>query len=571
MSSYDLENMAVGLARFGEVSTDHIKRLWFPHLSDSSLEKQLTELRKEGWVDFRRWSVYDRERKQTIPQPALWHLTQAGHQTFKQSAQYPDKPARLRPRKLIQHDQRTRELQVRLIEWARPSDLSGITFFYEERLDPDHRRPVMDCLMLLELGGGFHQTHLVPFSDAPVLEWETPFRYAIEADNNSESGQIIRQKARAYRGIHEDADWRRWWLATWGPLPTILWAVPDQQRLHIIQKHWQKVWRRGSWLLVDDAGLQANELVRYRQGDVQRKWRIVFPSVQPEPSTPPAPAHPESAPTPAPTHLEIAPSASAPPPPVQPASPPSAAPSPRSPPRRTRLIVPAPPAAPVQDEQQHENEQQEPPASATPHPGTRWLSGMGRVLLLLLRAGVLITGGVLIWLEPLLWWYLLAVGVLAVLLWLNASTNGAVQEWALSLLLAAGMIILLVGSVVVGLRGCNLLAGQGAAPNPPPPAATATADRWATCGQGTALVDGLRMRAGPGLEHAYLGRNGDAQRWTLDAGEQVGVLCSVPVAADGYIWRRIFPWDGAVIDAWIATQEVDGRHFVDMADAPAAP
>jgi hypothetical protein len=214
---------------------------------------------------------------------------------------------------------------------------------------------------------------------------------------------------------------------------------------------------------------------------------------------------------------------------------------------------------------------------------------MGQVLLglLMLAASSLILTPLLAALAPLallLWqayWLPLVIAggvVLALLSYARASDaqrarlRHRLAEEAIALLWTAGIVsllLLLVGSAY------GLLWRPSDEPTPAPSTsapspATATPDPWQVCAVGEVLADGLRARRGPGVQYPVLGAS-EGNPVTYQAGQTVAVLCSAPREADGYRWRRIFPWDGAVIAAWVAVREGEGRHLVELRDTTAAP
>lgn len=253
----DIQNLLLGLAWLGELNRQQIARLWFLDKSVSTVEKTLTQLRKDNLLQCRSWSIHDEVRGVTVPQLAQWSLSSAGHDIVKTSAQYPLKPVRPRPRRLIGHDARTREVIVRLIEWARPHGLCGLFVGHEIRLDPRRTRPVCDALVVLQIGP-HHDVAAIPWSNDPAIEDETRYRYAIEADNATEPPEVIRGKGYAYRGVREDPAWDVWWRASYGPPPIPLWVVPSHKRLEVVQQQWCKAWPSGVWLITDDTGLAQN-------------------------------------------------------------------------------------------------------------------------------------------------------------------------------------------------------------------------------------------------------------------------------------------------------------------------
>jgi hypothetical protein len=173
----------------------------------------------------------------------------------------------------------------------------------------------------------------------------------------------------------------------------------------------------------------------------------------------------------------------------------------------------------------------------------------------------------------------IASGVVLVLLgYANASDaqRARLRHWlaeeAIALLWTAGMVSLLL--LLFG-GAYWLLWRPSDEPTPAhstsaPPLPTATPDPWQVCAVGEVLADGLRARRGPGVQYPVLGAS-EGDPVTYQAGQTVAVLCGAPVQADGYRWRRIFPWDGAVIAAWVAVREDKGRRLVELRDTTAAP
>jgi hypothetical protein len=284
--TFDLLNLLLGLAWLGELDREQIARLWFAHRSVSTVEKTLAELCKQGLIQKRSWSKRDAARNITAPQLARWSLTPTGHAQIKQRDQYPPKAAQPRQKRLIEHDARTTAIIVRLIELARPRDLSGVAVAHELRLHPERSRPVMDALVVFQLHGGFNQSHLVPWSRDLPTEDERLFRFAIEADNDTEPPEVLRGKARAYRGVNGDTEWLRWWRQHYGPPPLPIWVAPDAARMQTIHTHWTKVWPEGMWYITDDTGLAHNRWLKY-DGGQEQPIEVAFPA--PPPALPPAP------------------------------------------------------------------------------------------------------------------------------------------------------------------------------------------------------------------------------------------------------------------------------------------
>lgn len=300
VTSFDPTNLLLGLAWLGELDRQQIRRLWFADKSDSTVEKALSALRREKLITLRSWSLRDKQRQITVPQPAQWSLAAGGHARIRANSQYPARPAEHRRAGLIPHDARATAAIVRLIELARPAGLSGVFIARELRLNQRQRRPVCDALVVLQLGS-FDRSDLVPWSGDRAIADEQRVRYAIEADNATEPLAVIQAKAEAYRKLSEDLSWAEWWRQQYGPLPLPLWVAPTEERAQAIHAQWRQVWPRGEWYVTSDEGLADNRLLHWKSGS-ERLVRLTFRSARPKaaaastgPSPAPAPqARPEA-------------------------------------------------------------------------------------------------------------------------------------------------------------------------------------------------------------------------------------------------------------------------------------
>ncbi|HSH79920.1 MAG TPA: replication-relaxation family protein [Herpetosiphonaceae bacterium] len=296
-------NLLLSLAWLGELDKTQVQRLCLSNRSISTVEKTLTALRKDSLVEPRSWYI----SVDGIPheQPSLWALTKKGHELIVGHDQYPPKPAPIGPKRLIGHDYRTNETIITLVEHARRSDLSGIYVQYEVRLDPTQPRPRMDALLIIQTGGGYARTDLVPWSKDPAIEDEARWRFAIESDSDTEPIAVIEGKARAYRAVHRDPTWHDWWRAQWGPLPFTIWVVPNPPRLYAVHEAWERTWPTGTWMLTTEKSLPLNKWLVYVNRE-SRGGRIEgFPHPRPKPQPVaqralPAPAAPAIPATPAP-------------------------------------------------------------------------------------------------------------------------------------------------------------------------------------------------------------------------------------------------------------------------------
>src|SRR5215210_4503288 len=117
-------NILLSLAWLGELTKTQVHRLCLSSKSIYTVENTLRALRADGLVEPRAWYI----NVDGIPheQPSLWTLTKKGQDLIAGHDQYPPKPANDGPKRLIGHNYRTIETIIRLVELARPVDLSGI-------------------------------------------------------------------------------------------------------------------------------------------------------------------------------------------------------------------------------------------------------------------------------------------------------------------------------------------------------------------------------------------------------------------------------------------------------------
>jgi Bacterial SH3 domain/Replication-relaxation len=497
--TFDLLNLLLGLAWLGELDREQIARLWFHVRSVSTVEKTLAELCKQGLIQKRSWSKRDAERNVTVPQLARWSLTPTGHAQVKQRDQYPIKAAQPRQKRLIEHDARTTGIIVRLIELARSRDLSGVAVIHELRLHPERSRPILDALVIFQLHGGFNHTHLVPWSRDLPTEDERLFRFAIEADNDTEPPEVLRGKARAYRGVNSDTNWQRWWRQHYGPPPLPLWVAPDAARVQAIHTHWTKVWPEGMWYITDDAGLMRNRWLKYYGGQ-ETRIEVAFPA--PPPALPPPP-----------------------------------------PPSTTPLVPPPPPAP----------EAPPPPAEAAP-PATS--AGAGQIVLARATHAprpleeaptaadyAMITA---------------RYGEQTLQEQLSEVWSALPRRALARLICASVALMLLVGVLSVGARLTNVASSRWqafmavrAAPSATPVAtiipsapSAGTDQEPNVCGEARISARRVNLRAAPT-------RRSDVLR-QLPQGAVVDLLCDAPQVADGYTWRHV-QRQGDEQTGWIAT------------------
>lgn len=255
LSTHHRELM-LSLAYLGGLTYALALRL-LPCYSERTLQRDLADLRQLG--DVEKHPIYKPGPKgRPVKQYDVWTLTDKGHGYIaaKANDQYPTKPAKLRHKRVMAHDLLVVKTIVVLVEHARREGLSGLFVHFELRLNPAERRPIPDAVVIMQFGGGFGQPNIVPWTKDPAIEDETRSRFVIEADSQTETLSVIAGKARAYQAAFQNAEWRDWWEAQFGPQPIIIWVVADKEddprpaglRLSSIYGAWSEVWPGGYWL-----------------------------------------------------------------------------------------------------------------------------------------------------------------------------------------------------------------------------------------------------------------------------------------------------------------------------------
>ena len=196
----------------------------------------------------------------------MWSLTKEGRSFLKDEDLFPPvyKPAR--HRRLLSHDWMTVETIVRMIELGRAARLSGVYVEQELQLNPPHRRPIMDSLVILRRGDWYGYPNTVPWTSDPRVPGERQRRYAIESDGGTETASIIAGKAHAYRAAATQA-----WIARYGSFPIVVWVVRTEARLQLINSVWTQVWPEGKWLLTVDCWLPRDHWVEYHDGKIRTR------------------------------------------------------------------------------------------------------------------------------------------------------------------------------------------------------------------------------------------------------------------------------------------------------------
>jgi hypothetical protein len=248
--------LMLSLAYLGGLTYALALRL-LPCYSARTLQRDLSDLRRLG--DVEKHAIYRTGPKgRPVKQYDVWTLTDKGHSYIlhKASDQYPTKPTRLRTKRVMPHDLLAVKTIVALVERARQEGLSGLFVQFETRLNPDERRPIPDAVVIMQFGGGFGRTDIVPWTKDPAVEDESRSRFVIEVDFLTETLSVIAGKARAYRAAFENDAWLDWWAEQFGPQPIVIWVVADKNgdpqsalsRLASIFRAWHLEWPNGYWV-----------------------------------------------------------------------------------------------------------------------------------------------------------------------------------------------------------------------------------------------------------------------------------------------------------------------------------
>ena len=286
-----IENVLLSLAYCWFLDRNDLQRLHYPVESTNHVQDVLTALNSDDLIEEHRWSLVESVKevatgkmvKRTKRQPSMWQLSEKGHRTIEHLPAYPRTLGRSRPKQLFEHDKRTNATIVRIIEIARGYGLSGINVQREVKLNPNPkvRRPVIDALVIFETGGTYSSEHadLLPWSSDPHLKTEATYRIAIEADNDTEPGQVIAGKASSYQKVLATPSWRTWWNERYGQSsPIVAWVVPSEVRAEAIVRHWEQAWPQGEWVVTSDQGLALNRWMYRFHGRTDRNVALAFPS-----------------------------------------------------------------------------------------------------------------------------------------------------------------------------------------------------------------------------------------------------------------------------------------------------
>lgn len=260
--SLDQEQVLLGIAWLGEVTVEHVCRLWLPRHTNWSAWKLLHTLCLAGYVQRRLW-YQARGKKTPLRRGYLWSLTDAGCAQISQHPQYPLKVLPPRSTRMIAHDKTTTDLIVRIVELGRTCGLSGLHIEREARIDPERAAPIMDALIAIRRGGGVVAENRVPWVNDPKLAGERVRRYAVENDRQTEQLSVIVNKAYTYQQVVASR-----WHERFGTFPIPLWIVPTQTRKHAIMHAWAEVWPNGKWLIATDKEVQQDRWLMFFKGEI---------------------------------------------------------------------------------------------------------------------------------------------------------------------------------------------------------------------------------------------------------------------------------------------------------------
>jgi hypothetical protein len=256
------EQVLLGIAWLGEVTVEHVRRLWLPRHTDWAAWKLLNTLHDAEYVQRRLW-YQARGTKTPVRRGYLWSLTDKGCAEIVQHPQYPLKVLPPRSTRMIAHDKTTTDLIVRIVELGRKSGLSGLHIQREARIDPERAAPIMDALIAIRRGGGVVAENRVPWVNDPKLAGERVRRYAVENDRKTEQMSVIVNKAYTYQQVVASR-----WHERFGTFPIPLWIVPTQRRKNAIMQAWADVWPNGKWLIATDKEVQHDRWLMFFKGDI---------------------------------------------------------------------------------------------------------------------------------------------------------------------------------------------------------------------------------------------------------------------------------------------------------------
>lgn len=476
----------------------------------------------------------------------LWYLTNDGLSSIQLDAafprkdlplQYPSRVKRRRNMNVSEHDIQTNDTIIWLIDRVRnlPVGMSAVYLDREHQVPPKVRSPIADALLIFHLGDGTaSEPDLIPWTKDYAHQGPRRLAILIETDNATENLEIIAGKARAYRTVFADAQWRAHWHHSFDgcPTPHVIWTAPTERRALRIYEVWRQEigvnfpWF--SWYISTPERMKENQWLGGKRDEpwkihllppkhfpAQRSTRLSelldyerfaqkAPALPAPPATPPAP--PPALPAPAPASPPVVPT---------PASTTSSAPvvlvPAPGPPAQPAEVIPAPVASK--------------PTPAKPIPLTR----TPQLLPLVLRIARAIGKGIWLLIEQLLWPILCWFGrILSALAWtmLKGWQEVTALVFAVALFVWPGWVWMIQPPTI---------------PAASRPAATAVIS--GSCGQRRVVGSGVRLRAAPGTTSAVLRR--------LRDGESVQLICRPLEHADGFDWLLV-QGNGDAASGWVA-------------------
>ena len=275
----DMASILLAFAHLGELSNQHIQRLW--QWSPQKTSRTLTLLYQRHLVARRMLMAATRNSYGLAPrQAALWSLTEAARAQLRQDERFPTKYLPPRDRRVATHDWHTSGIFTRIIELSRhhTPPFSGVKVEREFRLDPQRPRPIVDLLIMLRFGGRDLDPIYsgIPWTNAPPFATDRRRRYSLENDRNTEEIYDLAEKAASYRDTHTPE-----WLAAYGQFPIPMIVTTNIRRMNAIHAEWQRVWPNGRWLITTDDGVAADVWRSYNTGTGWRRHLFAGPTADP--------------------------------------------------------------------------------------------------------------------------------------------------------------------------------------------------------------------------------------------------------------------------------------------------